>query len=89
MSDFFVNDKYRVLECMTNQQTSVNNNQVVKLSQQGIADILHFTKSKVNSIIGELEANGYVVQLSTRGKYSLSDKAKNELRKIGNKEVTQ
>ena len=44
MSGFFVNDKYRVLECMANRQISVNNEQIVKLSQQEIADILHFTK---------------------------------------------
>lgn len=66
MSGFFVNDKYRVLECMANRQISVNNEQIVKLSQQEIADILHFTKTKVNTIIGELKTNGYIVQLSSR-----------------------
>lgn len=83
MFEFFVNDKYKVLECMANRQISVNNEQVVKLSQQEIADILHFTKTKVNTIIGELKANGYIVQLSTRGKYTLTDKANVELRKMG------
>ena len=48
MSDFFVNDKYRVLECMATRQIAVNDEQVVKLSQQEIADILRFTKTKVN-----------------------------------------
>ena len=87
MSEFFVNDKYRVLECMANRQISVNNEQIVKLSQQEIADILHFTKTKVNTIIGELKTNGYVVQLSVRGKYSLTDKANAELKKMSSKEV--
>lgn len=89
MSEFFVNDKYRVLECMANRQISVNNEQIVKLSQQEIADILHFTKTKVNTIIGELKNNGYVVQLTTRGKYTLTDKANAELKKMGSKEVAQ
>ena len=89
MSEFFVNDKYRVLECMANRQISVNNELVVKLSQQEIADILHFTKTKVNIIIGELKTNGYITQLSTRGKYSLTEKANIELSKMGNKEVAQ
>lgn len=89
MSEFFVNDKYRVLECMANRQISVNNERVVKLSQQEIADILHFTKTKVNIIIGELKTNGYITQLSTRGKYSLTEKANIELSKMGNKEVAQ
>ena len=87
MSEFFVNDKYRVLECMANRQIYVNNEQIVKLSQQEIADILHFTKTKVNTIIGELKTNGYVVQLSVRGKYSLTDKANAELKKMSSKEV--
>ncbi len=86
MSEFFVNDKYRVLDCMANRQISVNNEQVIKLSQQEIADILQFTKTKVNTIIGELKTNGYIVQLSTRGKYALTDKANAELRKMGNRE---
>lgn len=89
MSEFFVNDKYRVLECVANRQISVNNQLVVKLSQQEIADILHFTKTKVNIIIGELKTNGYITQLSTRGKCSLTEKANIELSKMGNKEVAQ
>lgn len=87
MSEFFVNDKYRVLECMASRQISVNNEQVIKLSQQEIADILHFTKTKVNAIIGELKVNGYLVQLSARGKYSLTEKANAELKKMGSQEA--
>lgn len=87
MSDFFVNDKYKVLECMANRQIPVNNAQIIKLSQQEIADMLHFTKTKVNVIIGELKTNGYLVQLSARGKYSLTEKANAELRKMGSQEA--
>ena len=72
---------------MANRQISVNNELVVKLSQQEIADILHFTKTKVNIIIGELKTDGYITQLSTRGKYSLTEKANIEFSKMGNKEV--
>ena len=50
MSDFFLNDKYRVLKCMAARQISVNGEMIVKLSQQEIADILNFTKPKVNAI---------------------------------------
>ena len=87
MSEFFVNDKYKVLECMANRQISVNNAQIIKLSQQEIADMLHFTKTKVNVIIGELKTNGYLVQLSARGKYSLTEKANAELKKMGSQEA--
>lgn len=87
MSEFFVNDKYRVLECMASRQIPVNNEHVIKLSQQEIADILHFTKTKVNTIIGELKANGYLIQLSARGKYSLTEKANAELKQMGSQEA--
>ena len=70
MSDFFMNDRYRVLECMAQRQIIVNNEAVVKLSQQEIADTLGFTKSKVNSIIRELIQKGYVTQVNARGKYA-------------------
>ena len=87
MSEFFVNDKYKVLECMANRQIPVNNAQIIKLSQQEIADMLHFMKTKVNVIIGELKTNGYLVQLSARGKYSLTEKANAELKKMGSQEA--
>lgn len=79
MSDFFLNDKYKVLACMATRQISVNDEMIVKLSQQEIADILNFTKPKVNAIIKELKDAGYIVQHSARGKYSLTSKAKDEL----------
>lgn len=87
MSDFFVNDKYRVLSCMADRQISVNNELIVKLSQQEIADILGFNKAKVNTIIGELKNNQYITQLSSRGKYALTDKARTELASMNSKGV--
>lgn len=87
MSDFFVNDRYRVIECMAQRQISVNGSNIIKLSQQEIADILGFTKTKVNAIIGDLKTNGYITQISTRGKYALTDAAKSELSKMQPKEA--
>lgn len=72
--DYFVNDKYKVLECMFKRQISANGEEIIKLSQQEIADILSFTKPKVNSIIAELKRDDYLIQHSTRGKYSLTSK---------------
>ena len=87
MSDFFVNDRYRVLECMAQRQIVVNNETVIKLSQQEIADTLGFTKSKVNSIVRELIQRGYVTQVNARGKYALTESANQELRNMQNKEA--
>lgn len=88
MSDFFVNDKYKVLECMAQRQISVNDEYIIKLSQQEIADILGFTKTKVNLIVRELKQNGYITQMSTRGKYALTEKANLEITKMQNEEAT-
>lgn len=82
MLDYFANDKYKVLKCMYERQISVNGIYIIKLSQQEIADILSFTKPKVNSIISDLKKDGYLTQYSSRGKYSLTDKALYELNKI-------
>ena len=87
MSDFFMNDRYRVLECMAQRQIIVSNEAVIKLSQQEIADTLGFTKSKVNSIIRELIQKGYVMQVSARGKYALTENANRELRNMQSKEA--
>ena len=67
---------------MAERQISVNDSMIVKLSQQEIADILKLSKVKVNTIIAELKADCYITQKSPRGKYSLTDKAKNELANI-------
>lgn len=87
MLDYFVNDKYKVLECMFKRQISVNGINIVKLSQQEIADILSFTKPKVNAIIAELKNNGYIEQKSSHGKYILTLKAISELTNLRNKEI--
>ena len=89
MSDFFLNDKCRVLKCMATRQISINGEMLIKLSQQEIADIFNFTKPKVNSIIAELKDAGYLVQHSTRGKYSLTAKAIDELSAMGEMEAIQ
>ena len=72
---------------MASRQISVNGSMIIKLSQQEIADILGFTKPKVNGIISELKDNGYLTQLSSRGKYALTDAANIELAKMQSKEA--
>ena len=73
---FFSNDRYRILLCMADRQIEVNGKTIVPLSQQDIADVVQLSKKKVNVIIGELKKNGYILQQSsTRGKYSLTEKA--------------
>lgn len=87
MSDFFINDKFKVLDCMAQRQIPVKDAIVIKLSQQEIADILKFTKTKVNMIIGELKENGYIIQCGSRGKYILTEKANVEIKSMKDREV--
>ena len=73
---------------MAIRQIPVNNETIVKLSQQEIADILGFAKPKVNMIIRELKNAGYIFQHSTRGKYSLTSKAIDVLDRLSEMEAT-
>ena len=78
---YFGNDKYRVLVCMSENQAPVNNSMIIDLSQQEIANKLFLSKVKVNKIIRELKSDGYIMQMSPRGKYTLSDLAIKGLQK--------
>jgi DNA-binding IclR family transcriptional regulator len=73
--DYFANDKFKVLQCMAERQIPVKGSMIIKLSQQEIAEILNFSKVKVNGIINELKVDGYLIQKSSRGKYTLTVKA--------------
>lgn len=86
--EFFSNDRYKILQCMFDRQVEINGQNVVPLSQQNIADVVQLSKKKVNTIIGELKNNGYIQQQSpTRGKYLLTNKAIQVVRKIQKEEV--
>lgn len=87
--EFFSNDRYKVLQCMVERQIEIKGQNVVPISQQNIADVVQLSKKKVNTIIGELKVNGYIRQQSaTRGKYLLTEKAIQAVRKIQKEEVT-
>ena len=77
--EYFGNDKYKVLSCMADCQVIIKGKSIVKLSQQEIADLVQLSKVKVNSIIADLKADGYLVQQSARGRYALTEKANQEL----------
>lgn len=84
MITYFLNDKYLVLKCLYDRRVYVKDEYIIKLSQQDIADILNFTKPKVNAILSELRADEYVIQVK-KGKYSLTNKAIKELEILNKK----
>ena len=62
---------------------------MIKLSQQEIANILQLSKVKINSIIAELKSDGYLIQKSPRGKYILTEKAKNSLSETSDNSINE
>ena len=76
--EYFANDRYKVLSAMHDRQISVNDENVVKLSQQEISEIVGISKVKVNGIIAELKNDGYLVS-KKKGHYQLTSKATNEI----------
>ena len=47
----FTNDKYKLLKFLYDNQIEIKNNKYIALSQQEIADSLHFSKNKTNKIM--------------------------------------
>lgn len=72
--ELFLNDSYKLLRLLYDNQTKVLDKKVVPLTQNEIGTELGMSKAKVNSLIGQLQNEGYI-SMETRGRYMLSDKA--------------
>lgn len=71
----FTNDKYKILKCLYDNQIKVKNVKYIVLSQQELADILHFSKNKTNKIIQELKKDNFIDSYNNiKGKYIITDK---------------
>lgn len=74
--NFFINDRYELLKLLYDKQITVKEDKYINLSQQEIADIVHFSKLKTNAIINELIDMGFIyLYKNKRGKYALTEKA--------------
>ena len=71
----FTNNKYKILKFLYDNQIEIKNNKYIALSQQEIADSLHFSKNKTNKIIRELKKDNFIDSYNnTKGKYVITDK---------------
>lgn len=71
----FLNDNFKLLQILYDNQVEVKGSTYVNLSQQEIADIAHISKLKANKIINELLSQEYLYLYSNkRGKYALTEK---------------
>lgn len=77
----FTNDKYKLLKFLYDNQIKIKNNKYIALSQQEIADSLHFSKNKTNKIMQELKKDNFIDTFkNTKGKYIVSNKGNKLLR---------
>ncbi len=72
--NLFLNDSYKLLELLFDNQTIVLDKKIVPITQNEIGNALGMSKAKVNLLIGQLQNEGYV-SIEGRGKYVLSEKA--------------
>ena len=78
----FVNEKAKVLKIIKENQLEIDGNSICPLNQQEIADLVPCGKFKANQMIKELVEQGYVRMLHTKGRYMVTDKGNDILRKI-------
>lgn len=81
----FTNDKYKLLKFLYDNQIEIKNNKYIALSQQEIADSLHFSKNKANKIMQELKKDNFIDTFNnTKGKYIVSAKGNKVVKIIEN-----
>ena len=70
----FGNERFYVLDILKSHQINVKDESYVSLSQQEIADMAHFSKSKTNKILRFLLENHYIENYKNmRGKYKITN----------------
>ncbi len=74
MLELFVNDNYKLLKLLYDNQTVILGEKVVPLRQIEIANTLGFSKMKTNAIFVKLQEQELIKQ-EARGKYTLTEKA--------------
>jgi hypothetical protein len=74
--EYFGNDNYKVLKFLYDNQIPIENTEekYIYLSQQEIANIIHFSKTKINAIMQDLKRKGFIDNYKKkRGKYIITD----------------
>ena len=70
----FGNDKYKVLKFFYDNEIKVKKDNYISLSQQEIADMLHYSKNKINNDIKESKKENFIeMYRSMKGKYIITN----------------
>lgn len=83
----FLNDYYRLLRFLYDNQTVVLDKTIIPLTQADIARTLGISKAKINILLSKLKDEGYL-EKGQKGKYILLDKSLvmiEEMKKLENK----
>lgn len=78
----FINEKTKVLIILKENQLEIDGKSVCPLNQQEIAGLVPCGKLKVNQMIKELVQDGYVQMVHAKGRYLLTDKGNDILKKM-------
>lgn len=84
--EYFGNDNYKVLKFLYDIQIPIENTEekYIYLSQQEIANIIRFSKTKINAIMQELKRKGFIDNYNKkRGKYIITDIGKQVIELMG------
>lgn len=84
--EYFANDNYKVLKFLYDIQIPIEKTEekYIFLSQQEIANIIHFSKTKINAIMQELREKGFIDNYNKkRGKYIITDIGKQVIELMG------
>lgn len=84
--EYFGNDNYKVLKFLYDIQIPLENTEekYIYLSQQEIANIIRFSKTKINAIMQDLKRKGFIDNYNKkRGKYIITDIGKQVIELMG------
>lgn len=71
---YFMNDKWKVLFTIYDNQIEIEGKKVCPLSQQEISNLTSCSKVKANRIINELIDNDYIMPTRIKGRYQINGK---------------
>ena len=87
LSEVFANERYKVLKELNDRVLKYKDEKYATITQQELADVCKFSKTKSNRIVRELIAAGCVVNYKNKkNKYQITETGKAVL-KIFNKEL--
>lgn len=86
----FANDRYRLLQYLSENQVSLAGHFYVPLSQQDIADGIGFSKAKTNGLMKELKELDCIRSYRGKnGKYQITEKGNAVLNAINGNPVSE